>query len=873
MRRRIVSVLLAACLTAGMAVGSWPAAGLGVKAAVNPYTAVEEGLTIRESEINQLLTGDLQLPTTIEGLDGATIAYSVESKDAKYASIEGNMLKITRPAAGEDDYQFTLTATITPPTGVEVTSEDGKLVKKFPLTIRAGLTEDSYAGYVYVCFSDVLNPANTEAESKKDWTDVQQIHFFLSEDGMYWTALNGCKPIFQTGSDYIDNIESCGTNSVNYKVADGTDVSKTKVGDASVLFPFEGIDQGVRDPYLIRGSKKDGSDSNKIWLLATDLNTHSDQYNGSKEGNLCGNWGLTSTVGVGSTKLFVYETEDWVHWTRRWVDMDIKGAKDEKGAKDGKEEKVGLAMSWAPEAIYNPEKDNYLVYWSGRVDADGASRDRLYCCETTDFVNFGPTKLYEQEPFYKNHPGHSNNSGYGNIDTSQLWVAEKDKDGNVTNPYGTLYRLVKDESNNHNELMSAKTVLDPGQDYEKSDPVKITPFTLDGVSYSTKADLSKITNDPNLLKRAEVVFNWFKDQSVGNHFKKIEQKAIEQQLWGYEGATMFKFIDRDEWCVMIDNYGDMSIRYEPYLTTDLSVPNSIKKAEKKKDEKGNEINWRTGDDVGTHGGMIPITVEEYNTMIDTYNADPSIDNFHKIDYISVDTREYDAKMKELDAASKSNVYSDDVKATMKKMLEKKLKGNETIADLDTLIDRADRLIDSKLKTVPELKAGAVTIVSEPTLTICTKATDGLKKTATVKAEADLDSETSKITFKSSAPKTASVNPKTGVVTAKKKGTVTITATAPGGAKATCKVTVKGIPSKITLNKKSITLKKKKTFQIKVTIPKGTVCSKFTYKSNKPKIAAVSKTGKITAKKKGTAKVTVTAGNNKKAKATITVKVK
>lgn len=872
MRRRIVSVLLAACLTAGLAVGSWPAAGLGVKAAVNPYTAVEEGLTIRESEVNQLLTGDLQLPTTIEGLDGATVAYSVEAKDAKYASIEGNTLKITRPAAGEDDYQFTLTATITPPSGVEVTSEDGKLVKKFPLTIRAGLTEDSYAGYVYVCFSDVVNP-NPNAPSKDYWTDVQQIHFFLSQDGMYWTALNGCKPIFQTGTDYIDNIESLGTNSINYKVADGTDVSKTKVGDASVLFPFEGTDQGVRDPYLIRGCRKNGEDSGKVWLLATDLNTHSDQYNGSKEGNLCGNWGLTSTVGVGSTKLFVYETEDWVTWTRRWVDMDIKGAKDEDGPTDGKEEKVGLAMSWAPEAIYNPEKDNYLVYWSGRVDADGASRDRLYCCETTDFVNFGPTKLYEQEPFYKNHAGHANNSGYGNIDTSQLWVAEKDKDGNVTNPYGTLYRLVKDESNNHNELMSAETVLDPAKDYEASNPVGITPFKLGDTTYSTKADLSKITEDPNLLKRAEVVFNWFKDQSVGNHFKKIEQKAIEQQLWGYEGATMFKFIDRDEWCVMIDNYGDMSIRYEPYLTTDLSVPNSIKKAEKKKNDKNEEINWRTGDDVGTHGGMIPITVEEYNTLIDTYNADPSIDNFHPINYISVDTREYDAKMEELKKAATSSAYSDNIKAQMKKMVEKSLKGNETIADLDTLIDRADRLLDSKLKTVPELKASTVTITSEPTLTICTKKTEGLKTTATVKAEADLDSQTSKITFKSSNIKVASVNSKTGVVTAKKAGTVTITATAPGGAKGTCKVTVKGIPSKITLNKKSITLKKKKTFQIKVTIPKGTVCSKFTYKSNKSKIAAVSKTGKITAKKKGTAKVTVTAGNNKKAKATITVKVK
>ncbi|MCI8858335.1 MAG: hypothetical protein HFI71_02210 [Lachnospiraceae bacterium] len=842
MRRRIVSVLLAACLTAGLAVGSWPAAGLGVKAAVNPNTAVEEGLTIRESEINQLLTGDLQLPTTIEGLDGATIAYSVEAKDAKYASIEGNTLKITRPAAGEDDYQFTLTATITPPAGVEVTSDDGKLVKKFPLTIRAGLTEDSYAGYVYVCFS---------VPKGKDY-DVQQIHFFLSEDGLNWTALNGCKPIFETGTDYEANIERCASNSVNYNVVDGTDIAQTTSGDASVLFPFEGRDQGVRDPYLIRGCKPDGSDSNKVWLLATDLNTHSDQYNGNKANNALGSWGMTSQVGVGSTNLFVWETEDWVHWERRCIDVGGE---------------IDAAMAWAPEAIYNPEKDNYLVYWSARVDADGATRNRLYCNETKDFKTFGPTKLYEAEPYYKNYgnKGQGNNSGYGNIDTSQLWVAGKDKDNKDT-PFGTLYRVVKDETNNHIELMSSNTVLDPAKDYDATNPVGIKPFTLDNVTYSSKDDLSKITGDTNEIKRAQIVHNWFADQSVGNHFQKINQKNIEKLTGAYEGATMFKFIDRDEWCVMIDFYGDMQVRYEPYVTSDLSKPNSVQKMPE-------GTYGRTGGDVGTHGGMIPITVEEYNTMIDTYNADPSIDNFHKIDYISVDTREYDAKMEELRKAATSSAYSDNVKAQMKKMLEKKLKGNETIADLDTLIDRADRLIDSKLKTVPELKAGAVTIVSEPTLTICTKATDGLKKTATVKAEADLDSETSKITFKSSAPKTASVNPKTGVVTAKKKGNVTITATAPGGAKATCKVTVKGIPSKITLNKKSITLKKKKTFQIKVTIPKGTVCSKFTYKSNKSKIAAVSKTGKITAKKKGTAKVTVTAGNNKKAKATITVKVK
>ena len=78
-----------------------------------------------------------------------------------------------------------------------------------------------------------------------------------------------------------------------------------------------------------------------------------------------------------------------------------------------------------------------------------------------------------------------------------------------------------------------------------------------------------------------------------------------------------------------------------------------------------------------------------------------------------------------------------------------------------------------------------------------------------------------------------------------------------------------------LNKKSITLKEGKTFQIKVKKmnPKNTLCTKFKYTSKKSKIAKVSSKGKITAVKKGSATITVTCGNNKKAKATIKVKVR
>lgn len=591
------------------------------------------GLSIRESEIHQFLTEDLELPDSIDGQEGAIITYSVDEKDSKYVKVDGNVLKVTRPYAKEGNYSFTLHAKIE--YNGETTTQD------FPLIIAEGVNDDTYAGYIYVSF----------AVNKDNLADVQQLHFFLSEDGLNWTALNGCNPAFLAGKDYASSIKKVSSNNWEYKT--GTDITQTTSGDASVLFPFEGDDQGVRDPYLIRGSKKDGSDANKVWLLATDLNTHDSKYEGDKESNKCGDWGLTAS---GSTSLFVWETEDWVHWTRRWIDVGSE---------------VGAGMAWAPEAIYNPEKDNYLVYWSARIEEDGKSRDRLYCNETSDFVHFGPTKLYEAEPYYENYGnGVSGNDGYGNIDTSQLWVAEKDENGNVTNPYGTLYRLVKDETNKHIELMSAKTVLDPNVDYDSSDPLLIKPYTLDGVTYDSLESLSNIKNDTNVIKRAEIVHNWFIDNSTGNHFTKISQQGIEQYKGAFEGATMFKFNDRDEWCVMIDNYGNMSIRYEPYLTTDLSVPDSIQKA-------AEGTYGRTGGDIGTHGGMIPITAEEYNTLVETYNADPSVDNYHPIAYIEVDKRPLSDFVASLEEKLKEEGLSETQKASLK---AKVIRGKALIAD-------------------------------------------------------------------------------------------------------------------------------------------------------------------------------------------------
>ena len=128
-------------------------------------------------------------------------------------------------------------------------------------------------------------------------------------------------------------------------------------------------------------------------------------------------------------------------------------------------------------------------------------------------------------------------------------------------------------------------------------------------------------------------------------------------------------------------------------------------------------------------------------------------------------------------------------------------------------------------------------------------------------------------WKSSNTKIVTVNNK-GKITAKaKKGKATITVTLKSGLSRNIIVTVQKqvvACTKITLNKKSITLKKGKTFALKATINPFTCVQKAKYTTSNKSVATVSASGKIKAKKKGTATITVTVG---KKKATCKVKVK
>ena len=68
--------------------------------------------------------------------------------------------------------------------------------------------------------------------------------------------------------------------------------------------------------------------------------------------------------------------------------------------------------------------------------------------------------------------------------------------------------------------------------------------------------------------------------------------------------------------------------------------------------------------------------------------------------------------------------------------------------------------------------------------------------------------------------------------------------------------------KIKLNRRKLTLKKGRSFRLKVTLTPEDSQDKIIYRTSNKKIAAVSKTGKIRAKKKGKARITVISGKKK-----------
>ena len=141
------------------------------------------------------------------------------------------------------------------------------------------------------------------------------------------------------------------------------------------------------------------------------------------------------------------------------------------------------------------------------------------------------------------------------------------------------------------------------------------------------------------------------------------------------------------------------------------------------------------------------------------------------------------------------------------------------------------------------------------------------KGKTLKLKATVTPEKKDVTWTSSDKTIAKVDKK-GKVTAVKGGTATITATTKDGASASCKVTV----AEVKLNATKMPLqvgKSTKALKVDYKSVKGDTVK--SWKSSDTKVVKVDKKGKITAKKKGSATITVTMKSGATATCKVTVK--
>jgi sucrose-6-phosphate hydrolase SacC (GH32 family) len=125
-------------------------------------------------------------------------------------------------------------------------------------------------------------------------------------------------------------------------------------------------ERGVRDPFLLRSHHGKG-----FHLLATDLSI-----------NQNGNWWRAQSAG--SKSIVIWDSTNLVHWSAPRL---VKVAPDDAGC------------TWAPEAIYDAGKQEYLTFWASRTGADGFRKQRIWAAWTRDFITFGQPFVYTDKPW------------------------------------------------------------------------------------------------------------------------------------------------------------------------------------------------------------------------------------------------------------------------------------------------------------------------------------------------------------------------------------------------------------------------------------------------------------------------------------------
>ncbi|KAK1775098.1 hypothetical protein QBC45DRAFT_15268 [Copromyces sp. CBS 386.78] len=174
-------------------------------------------------------------------------------------------------------------------------------------------------------------------------------------------SLAGYLGVFFLGADpYVYFYLSNGNNPIS---------SKALNKGSPIFKPTKGTG-GVRDPTIIPGG---GSEAGKKWyIIGTDWNIGKTTWDAAQR--------------QGSKGIFVWESTDLINWVNeRLVVVEDNTA----------------GMVWAPEAIWDPAKGQYLVHWASKFyptsdpnHTGNPSSIRIRYAYTSDFRTFSTPQTY-----------------------------------------------------------------------------------------------------------------------------------------------------------------------------------------------------------------------------------------------------------------------------------------------------------------------------------------------------------------------------------------------------------------------------------------------------------------------------------------------
>ncbi|HYQ33912.1 MAG TPA: immunoglobulin-like domain-containing protein, partial [Lapillicoccus sp.] len=338
------------------------------------------------------VTANLTLPTT--GAFGSAISWA-SSKPATISSTGA----VTRPGAGSDPAQVTLTATLTRGSGTatktfdatvlpdegdqsKATAAAAALALVHPDDVRGHLTLPTTGKYsstvawassapaVVAPDGIVDRPAPGAGDASVTLTATVTVNGATATREFPLTVRQAPVPApyagyafsYFTGNsiagEKIYFAASRGNNALRWdELNGGQPVLDSKFGE-----------MGLRDPFLIRSPEGD-----RFFLIATDLSIGRN-----------GDWDRSQRQG--SRYLEIWESTDLKNWSeQRHVLVSPPTA----------------GNTWAPEAYWDDELQQYVVFWASKLYAEndpghtGSTYNKMLYATTRDFVTFSEAKIWQ----------------------------------------------------------------------------------------------------------------------------------------------------------------------------------------------------------------------------------------------------------------------------------------------------------------------------------------------------------------------------------------------------------------------------------------------------------------------------------------------